>query len=258
MKYGWLEAIISHMAILERLFGQKNYMPKSPVALELASAEKWLAGSPLRDDLVEKLAQYLRLCMRYGLDGQEIVDSCTDLALTLCRDPDIVAMNEKKIARWEERRKRALSIVRPPRTVAMELDPVFFEGIMTGAKTFEGRAYKPESDKNYPDLREGDFLRFSLSQRRPEFGGQLEEFGLRASMVMIAKVADVYFAPRVHWMYQFNDCSGEDFQPMIDGPLEILNIQRAAVYYKFPGYKDLIEKNGFIGIRVANPVVIKD
>ncbi len=43
---------------------------------------------------------------------------------------------------------------------------------------------------------------------------------------------------------------------MINGPSELLNIQRAAAYYLFPGYREKIQKHGFLGIKLVDPKLL--
>lgn len=204
-------------------------------------------------DFEERVKKYLEAAKYFGLDSQAVVDSCVDLAETHTHTPEITDIRQAKLLAWEETRQAALSINRPPIEVYMELDPVYFEAILAGDKTYEGRAYRPDSDKNYPDIRAHDRIRFRMSRRKVEFADDALCRGLTPDSEMICTVKEVYFAPTVHGMYQIPRFNGLGFQPMINGDSEILQLQRAAVYHTFPGYHELIERHGFLGIELQNP-----
>src|SRR5581483_7396438 len=187
---------------------------------------------------------------------QDIVDSCVDLAETYTDIPEVAEVRHSKMAAWCRARERALSLKRSPVEIDMELDPIYFEAILQGVKTYEGRAYKPDSDKNYPGIRSGDRIRFRLSDRKEEFADEAVRRGLRGGVDMMCTVKEIYFAPTVHGMYRIPRFNGLGFQPMIDGPSEMLQLQRAAVYHTFPGYHELISEHGFVGIQVENPQLI--
>lgn len=112
--------------------------------------------------------------------------------------------------------------------------------------------------KNYQDIRVGDSLKFRINQEYKGWETECKTLGINPKVPMLVKIGRVNFAPNVHSMYQNFDCEGEDFQPLVNGPGEIFNIQRAAVYYSFPGYRDLIGNYGFIGLKMGNPVLLNE
>lgn len=208
-----------------------------------------------RDDFLCRLESYLGWAQRYGLGSEQVAGSCTDLARTLSQDRWDAGPRMEKSQAWAERRQAALRTDRPPRTIDMELDPVYFDAILRGRKTFEGRAYKPDSDKDYPDIRHGDTIVFTMSDRQPWFELEAQGYGLSMRDVMVCPVQDVHFAPTVHGVYQMSpDFNGDAFQPMVgvgESGSEHIQLQRAAVYYSFPGYPELIRDHGFLGIELA-------
>ncbi len=208
------------------------------------------------DDYIERVRAYLEFAKQCGLESQAVVDSSIDLAETLTTIPELVDSRRAKTEQWEARRRAALAVERPPRLIDMELDPVYFAAILTEKKSFEGRAYKPDSDKDYPDIRAGDLVRFRLSQRDEGFVADMGQRDLRPEDVMVCTVRDVFFAPTVHGMYQNGEIDGEAFQPMLNGPSEVIQLQRAAVYHTFPGYNQIIRDHGFLGIQVENPYLV--
>lgn len=165
-------------------------------------------------------------------------------------------MRQTKLDAWSRARSTALCKVRDSIEIDMELDPIYFEAILRGSKTYEGRAYKPESGKNYSDIRRNDLIRFRLSRRQEAFANEAAGRGLRPDMDMVCTVREIYFAPTVHGVYQIPRFNGLGFQPMLDGPSEMLQLQRAAVYHTFPGYHELISAHGFLGIQVENPQLV--
>lgn len=72
-------------------------------------------------------------------------------------------------------------------------------------------------------------------------------------MKMRTTVEDVIFGPTVHSIVEKCPKLGVELQPMISGASEPINLLRVGVYYTFPGYKELIQDNGFIGIKLADP-----
>lgn len=205
------------------------------------------------NEYLSRAETYLSFAKELGLDGEAIVHSCYDLAASLTSDPYIRAENRRKINIWERISKSNLAESRGTRTIEMNLDPIYFYSILNQKKSFEGRAYDPNSIKNYPNIRSGDIIIFALTNRKFEHFEECERMGLREGMKMQVDVGRIFFSPLVHWMYEFNPPSGKDFQPNIDGPSEILQLQSAAVYYMFPGYPQKINDNGFVGIEVLNP-----
>lgn len=204
----------------------------------------------------EKLESYLEFARECGLDGNIIVHSCFDLAATLSPDFCRQAENNKKIENWKKLRSESLKVGRGARKISMNLDPAYFQAILVRDKSFEGRAFDPDSIKNYQDIRSGDVIEFTLRNRDSWQKDQCKQLGVKEGMAMEANVEDVLFSPLVHWMYQFNHCDGGDFQPRISGPSELICLQSAGVYYEFPDYPDRIGKYGFIGIEVNNPKLI--
>jgi hypothetical protein len=233
--------------------GEAQAASSSPVDQMLTRVEAFGYGV---DDYIWRVRTYLDWAKRCGLRSSAVVDSCIDLAETLTDIPELAARNGTKRAAWESKRTEALRSQRTPRAIAMELDPVYFEAILAGRKTFEGRAYKPNSDKNYPDIRRGDQICFQLSLRQNDFPRQAVQLGLGPDSGMLCTVDDIYFAPTVHGMYQMPEFDGDAFQPMVNGTSEVIQLQRAAVYHTFPGYHDLIGVHGFLGIKVENPQLV--
>jgi hypothetical protein len=226
--------------------------PKFPVDQELNRLRTASGrGFPiLPDPLAERYLTYLEFARSCDLLREEITFSCMDLALTL---EQIGAEKNPKTEAWESDRQAALVRARPPREIEMHLYPAYFAAILRGKKCFEGRAYDPNSPKNYSDIREGDRVVFRLTREIARWESQCRDLRLNPDVPMAAEVGRVVFAPLVHWMYQLPSVEGEDFQPMISGAPELLNLQRAAVYYTFPGYPQRIRDHGFIGIEVLHP-----
>jgi len=239
-------------------FGKEgtNNKLSSPVDSLLCKVESLYSDINYYDDYTYRVRSYLRYAKGCELNTQDIVDSCVDLAETYTDIPELVEARQSKLDAWRKARDAALSVERASIEIDMELDPIYFEAILRGDKTYEGRAYKPKSDKNYPDIRSGDCIRFQLSNRKEEFIDEAMRRGLRFDSDMICTVKEIYFTPTVHGMYQIPRFSGLGFQPMIDGPGEMLQLQRAAVYHTFPGYHELIGEHGFLGIQIENPQLV--
>ena len=230
--------------------------PVSLVEQELARLRRGIrAGSPVLSEPVEERYQrYLEFAQSFGLGGEEVVWSCRDLALTL--DQRWKGFESPKTAVWRKIRDEALVKSRPPRMIEMQLYPEYFAAIYRKAKSFEGRAYDPASPKDYPDIRKGDSIVFSVSREVVDWDVRCRTLGLDPQVPMVVEVGRVEFAPLVHWMYQLPGVEGENFQPTISGVSELINLQRAAVYYTFPGYAQKITDHGFVGIEVTNPRLI--
>lgn len=244
-------------------FGKERYRrtPTSPVDALLAQLNDSItrdfnSGFYYYDDYLHRIRNYLDFAQGCGLGSQPIVDSCIDLAETYTDIPEVVDMRQAKLDAWKSARETALRVERDPIEIQMELDPIYFEAILCGKKTYEGRAYKPSSDKNYPGIRQNDRIRFHLSNREEGFADDAATRGLSSDMDMVCTVREIYFAPTVHGMYQIPRFNGLGFQPMINGTSEMLQLQRAAVYHTFPGYHDLISEHGFLGIQVENPELV--
>lgn len=210
----------------------------------------------VEDEYLQRLDNYLTWAQQHNLSSQTAAESCIDLAMTLSQIPEVALPRQAKTESWRESRQAALAIERQPRTIAMELDPLYFNAILEGCKTFEGRAYKPDSDKLYADIRGGDMLVFDMSGRDTDFNRQARYYGLTMRSRMVCEVVDAFFSPTVHGVYQIPGFDGDAFQPMIRGDSELLQIQRAGVYYSFPGYRELIHEHGFLGIQVSKPQLI--
>lgn len=239
-----------------RKFLERRREQPSLLKAELSKVRKTLERRSglyfLNDPYLEGAEMYLEWALRCGLGGQAIIDSCYDLAL-LKDEKLALAFNREKIEAWEKARKSSLAVKREPTKIQMQLYPEYFAAILSGRKTHEGRAYDPQSEKAYHDIRQGDLVVFSICQEFSGWEDDCRRFDLKPNMIMATQVADILFAPTVHWMYQYCPCVGEEFQPMINGPSELLYLQRAAVYYSFPGYKERIRNHGFVGIRLEKP-----
>lgn len=216
-----------------------------------------LSDRRIQDSFTRQLSIYLDWAAGCGLEGRHIADSCIDLALTLSTDPFIYAFRQEKIRNWTKARSTALTEPRPARDIHMKLDPEFFDYILHRKKTFEGRSYHPGSRHRYADIRPGDRIYFSIDRRLPSWRRDCAQRGIDPSAIMQGVVGQVHFAPLVHWMYQFNDCEADMFQPGITGTSEMLQLQRAGVYYQFPDYPGRIREHGFLGIEIANPRLIR-
>lgn len=227
----------------------------TPIESELIHVREVIKRLPPWNSVFEnRYLTYLEFAHMFGLTTRNVVDSCFDLALTY--DPFFKEVETEKQNFWEARRQKALQVTRPPRKIQMQLYPGYFSAILRGEKPFEGRAYDPVSEKRYEDIRAGDRIVFNICQETQDWEAECERLGLNPLMLMELTVVDVYFAPRVHWMYQYTNNVGADFQPMITGPSELLALQRAGVYYTIPGYKEKIDEYGFIGIEIENPRLI--
>jgi hypothetical protein len=233
----------------------KERLRKAPLAPVDDLLSRVEAFGYYRDDYLRRVHTYLRYARECGLSSQAIADSCIDLAETYSQVNEVIAMRQDKQRAWDEARKVALSVDRKPIDIDMELDPVYFEAILRGIKRYEGRAYKPDSSKNYPDIRRKDRIHFHLSGRKEEFSDEAVNRGLSLTMELVCTVGDVHFAPTVHGVYQIPRFNGLGFQPMVDerDGNASLQLERAAVYHTFPGYHELIEAHGFLGIQVEQP-----
>lgn len=201
------------------------------------------------DYFLDRYRNNLTHALGRGLTDQAAVSACVDLAETravMNGDYFYADIFASKIQAWDEAVDAALAVERLPRTVHMELDPEYFQAMLCGRKTIEGRAYDPGSNKNYPDIRAGDLATYTLSQRNPAFAAQLGAMGLQSGLVMVRPVAQVHFAPTVASMYETVGEIGEHFQPMLSGIHNAL--ARIAVYHGFPNYSERIGEHGFLGI----------
>jgi hypothetical protein len=212
------------------------------------------------DHFFDMYSSYLRWAIHLGLSDEAAVNACVDLAETravMSGDPFYAAIHAEKLKAWNDTREAALATDRPPRVIDMELDPIFFAAMLDGSKTIEGRAYDPNSDKNYADIRAGDSARYRLSQRRPEFASQLGTLGLRPGWVMVRPIDQEHFAPSVASMYEDVGQLGERFQPTLPGVYSTL--ARIAVYHGFPNYNARITEHGFLGLEhPPNQVEIRE
>ena len=207
-----------------------------------------------RDMQPDKLQGYLEWAAMWGLKGQSVVNSCLDLAKTT--NQDLWFLQRRKMEEWNRKRAEFLERLRPPRTIRMQLYPAYFAAISTGVKRYEGRAYNPKSGKNYADLREGDKIVFNICREVEGWREENEQLGIDSDSLMEVKVRVVHYSPTVHGIYQYatrGDSLGGEFQPMIKGNSELLELQRAAVYYTFPAYKQRIIEHGFLGIELREP-----
>ena len=84
----------------------------------------------------------------------------------------------------------------------MELYPTYFNAIKNGEKTFEGRAYKADSDKEYHNLRKGDQIVFSINQEAVEWQEMCKKLGLRINERLLVGAGDVYHGSTVHEIFQ--------------------------------------------------------
>jgi len=239
------------------MFTRSRERFKKPASSPVEEMLQWTENSGfINDDYLWRIRNYLNYARDCGLESQAVVDSCIDLATTYTDVPEIIENRYSKQRAWDDARVTSLGVNRASRLITMNLDPIYFEAILRGEKTYEGRAYKPNSDKNYPDIRQNDLIQFSLSDRNEEFALDAMARNLHYGMKMVCRVKDVIFAPSVHGVYQIPHFNGLGFQPMINGPSEMLQLQRAAVYHTFPGYHELIEQHGFLGIELEDPQLL--
>src|SRR5690242_16663233 len=129
------------------MFWSREQAPRravSPVGTLLAEVAALDRKYFYTDDYIHRVSNYLHYAKRFELDSQPIVDSCVDLAETYTDIPELAARRQSKLDAWQNARVAALSRDRTPIEVGMELDPIYFEAILRGSKTYEGRAYKPD------------------------------------------------------------------------------------------------------------------
>lgn len=222
----------------------REQAPKlSPVATAIQNLkliESRVKLLPYEDAMIT----YLEIIRQQGHFNRATLLSCQDLALT--RHPYFHDDREKEEL-WEKSRDEALVINRPPRTIQCKLHPIFFHLISSSEKTIEGRAHKPSSSKNYPDIRGGDILHFTLDPEAPDFIKNCRRFKLNATDQMRAQVVDLHFAPTVHGVFSQLNSTGHPFQPQINTMPVVQEILQAAEYYKiYPGGFP----HGFIGIEL--------
>lgn len=162
----------------------------------------------------------------------------------MTRDPRIQVENQAKIDRWAAFQKTSRKL----EGMRLELDPIFYSGIASKKKGYEGRAPDFDNDRRYYDL-EGKRVTFTLSRRDPEVLEEWARRGLHPNSIMSGFVGKVLFAPTVQAMFEITGDGGRTFQPQIDeGDETIVRLRRAGVYYGFPNYPERIRQNGFIGI----------
>lgn len=236
------------------IFGRERQQQElNPVEVELLQAKK--AASRWPDPYLNKLIIYLEFALDLGLNSREILLSCRDLAGLV--DPEVLVCHQKLHRNWQMAVTRVVNISRPPRTITMQLEPEYFRGILDGIKTYEGRAWDPGSPKNYADLRSGDLITFTVNRERPNWLNQCSWWRINPGQKMTVSIEGIYFQPSVHAMYQFAPevDVGAEFQPYKNGASELLQLQRAATYYGFPGYPEKISQYGFLGIKLGGKTV---
>lgn len=239
--------------ILSHFLKDETTIAINPVYSELNKLKHLLKKYPY-DMYVHKAHSYMSYAASLGLDGEHIVASCYDLALT--KDEFLWAAEQTKAFLWNELRFSALKTERAARLIDMKLYPIYFSAILKGIKQFEGRAFDPTSDKNYPDIRKDDQILFTVDPNAPDIESECKFYDLDQKQRMQLTVSEIYHSSTVHGMYQYCPCVGNEFQPMINGPSELLQLQRAAVYYTLPDYPRKIAAHGFIGIKLENPRII--
>ena len=226
---------------------------KDVIELTKATVARLARTNPARSDYYfDKLHGYLSFAVECGLRGEEILLSCFDLADAL--DPYYRALDWRvKTDFWFQETGKYKDIAREPRSITMQLYPQYFAAILDGRKKYEGRAFDPFSDKIYADIRQGDRIIFNINKEVNGWFKECVTLNLEPGMLMECLVGRVLFAPTVHGVYQFNVNLGEEFQPVVTGTSEILQLQRAAIYYSFPDYARKIRDYGFLGIELVNP-----
>ncbi|MEA3357262.1 MAG: hypothetical protein U9Q67_02410, partial [Patescibacteria group bacterium] len=160
---------------------------------------------------------------------------------------DLIGMFEqRKVARWREF-QIGLAERLTPRTIEMQLYPVYFALIQGGRKSVEGRAFNPDSTKDYPNVRRGDQIKFTVSREIDTWEEDCNRLGIVPDSVMIGTIRRVRFGPLVQAVFHNHKISaGELFQPIlrhIADPVST-SIIRAARYYEIPGYPELIRTHG--------------
>jgi len=140
----------------------------------------------------------------------------------------------------------------------MQLYPLYFDLIMRGVKTFEGRAYKPGSGKNYPGVCPGDVLQFSICKEIKGWESQCDAYSIHPDSLMSAQIVSVHYAPLVQLAFHdLEPAAGERFQSILSHVHDRVStaIVRAARYYEIPEYPDLIRKHGFLGLELGDVLV---
>ena len=188
--------------------------------------------------------------------------ACADFTLTrICfleareRGPysELLEAQQRKIEAWNSASES--SVARDSRVITKNLFPRYFSLIGSGAKTIEGRAYKPDSSKDYPGIQPGDTVHFNISTEIQNWQERCYEFGLIPGEEMTATVSDVFFSPLVQWMFHSLElCAGEEFQPELHFGWDLVTtaIHNAARYYAIQEYPELIAQHGFVGIRLQD------
>lgn len=194
--------------------------------------------------------QTLEAAKAARLDGLSVVAACFDIAATRCHMRAVQGLNHGRGIifqfdhnTWNDCRRVDLE----SREVEMNLYPEFFEQIALGWKTYEGRAWKKNDVKNYEGLREGDTIVFT----------QIDRSGKKSNTRMRCEIGQIVHGTNVYDAYlQTESGTGIEFQPAITGNREADLIRRVSVYYEFPGYYQVINSAGFLGIRVRNPKLL--
>ena len=158
------------MGLIERFFDRENKNTTGNIVYDEIKKIEGMGGR-----LARNASMYLELALRWGLASRAIIDSCYDLATTTTLPPQ-EERNEQR--RWQDNRKKRLSLGRPPRVIQMQLYPSYFDAILKGDKTYEGRAFDPFSEKDYLDLREGDEIIFNVCREVGNWQDQCGELGL--------------------------------------------------------------------------------
>ncbi|MBN1169111.1 hypothetical protein JXA63_04440 [Candidatus Woesebacteria bacterium] len=225
-----------------------------PLQKELSKVQYAISKRSREDPYYNQLLTNLEIAQYFGLEGEYIVHSCRDLA-ELAYDP--TGDNFVKKQTWMRAKETVYMRERTSgRMITMKLYPQYYAAIQRGFKTFEGRAYDPQSSKRYADIKKGDAILFEVNKEIENWEEECKHLSIDPDKRLETDVGQVFYGALVHEVFQMCPRLGVEFQPMISGPSELINLQRAAVYYSFPEYSRRISENGFIGIEVLNPRLV--
>ncbi len=252
--------VVERVRRVIREAGEKRKFRDTPVGREIRNLERIKDPSIIFDPYITNLRGCLTMLEERGFWGQEYLESVLDYLRSKEAERDPL-LSETMVKRWEEARGQALTErTGGARVIKMNLDPEYFVSILDREKTYEGRAWDPDSDKNYVGIQEGDIIEFSINHDYPEVEEVCSSFGIKPHFKMRATVGKMIFAPSIHYMWRFNPQVDPDlFQPKLRrGDMFMEAIESAAVYYRFSDYPRKINENGFLGIEVLHPTLISN
>lgn len=176
------------------------------------------------------------------------LQACFDYARTVQPTTTMCTEDEVKMEAWLAAVEEAQSRPRGPRTLDMNLHPEFFHAIAGGSKRFEGRVALPGAPKDYPNIRPGDQVVFTLQPELAYLNELAARYRLHPGARMYADIEAIVAGPTVHSVYSQTEQEGTDFQPMIAGQGLLATLRRIAQYYRI--YPNQVPSGIFLGLRL--------